>query len=159
MTKPQADVARLAAQWSDGLPPEVVAGALELFGRDVAISFSGAEDVLLIEYAHQWASAEDGRTYRVFSLDTGRLHPETYRLFDEVEKHYGIRIEYCFPEAMAVEQLVRRMMYHQRLMRRFLSRSNQERNHLQRFMQHRDLRSPGERATCKAARRQKVIAP
>jgi len=107
MTKPQADVARLAAQWSDGLPPEVVAGALELFGRDVAISFSGAEDVLLIEYAHQWASAEDGRTYRVFSLDTGRLHPETYRLFDEVEKHYGIRIEYCFPEAMAVEQLVR----------------------------------------------------
>lgn len=33
------------------------------------------------------------------SLDTGRLNPETYRLFDKVEKHYGIRIEYTFPDA------------------------------------------------------------
>lgn len=33
------------------------------------------------------------------SLDTGRLNPETYRLFDKVEKHYNIRIEYTFPEA------------------------------------------------------------
>ena len=31
--------------------------------------------------------------YRVFSLDTGRLNPETYQLFDAVEKHYNIRIE------------------------------------------------------------------
>jgi 3'-phosphoadenosine 5'-phosphosulfate sulfotransferase (PAPS reductase)/FAD synthetase len=35
----------------------------------------------------------------VHSLDTGRLNPETYRLFDKVEKHYGIKIEYTFPEA------------------------------------------------------------
>ena len=35
------------------------------------------------------------------SLDTGRLNPETYRLFEEVEKHYGIRIEYTFPDAQA----------------------------------------------------------
>ena len=33
------------------------------------------------------------------SLDTGRLNAETYRLFDKVEKHYGIRIEYTFPDA------------------------------------------------------------
>ena len=33
------------------------------------------------------------------SLDTGRLNPETYRLFDKVEKHYNIRIEYTFPDA------------------------------------------------------------
>jgi phosphoadenylyl-sulfate reductase (thioredoxin) len=43
----------------------------------------------------------------VLSLDTGRLHPETYRYFDTVEKHYGIRIEYAFPRAEAVERLVR----------------------------------------------------
>ena len=35
---------------------------------------TGAEDVALIEYAHL-----TGRPYRVFSLDTGRLNPETYR--------------------------------------------------------------------------------
>ncbi len=84
-------------------PSRVVELALERFGRDIAISFSGAEDVLLIEYAHQ-----SGKPYRVFSLDTGRLHPETYRFFAKVEEHYGIRIEYCFPDAAEVEALVRK---------------------------------------------------
>lgn len=56
----------------------------------------------LIEYAHL-----TGRPYRVFSLDTGRLNPETYKFFDEVEKHYGIRIEYMFPDALEVQSLVR----------------------------------------------------
>uniref|UniRef100_A0A803M1V3 Thioredoxin domain-containing protein n=1 Tax=Chenopodium quinoa TaxID=63459 RepID=A0A803M1V3_CHEQI len=62
----------------------------------------GAEDVALIEYAKL-----TGRPFRVFSLDTGRLNPETYRFFDEVEKHYGIRIEYMFPDSVEVQGLVR----------------------------------------------------
>jgi len=77
--------------------------ALKTFGSDIGIAFSGAEDVALIEYAHL-----TGRPYRVFSLDTGRLNPETYRLFDKVEKHYKIRIEYTFPDAAAVTELVRK---------------------------------------------------
>lgn len=76
--------------------------ALRTFGDDVAIAFSGAEDVALIEYAHL-----TGRPYRVFSLDTGRLNKETYQLFDAVEKHYGIRIEYTFPDAAETMELVR----------------------------------------------------
>jgi len=32
-------------------PATVVKKALEMYGEDVAISFSGAEDVLLVEYA------------------------------------------------------------------------------------------------------------
>ncbi len=44
---------------------------------------------------------------RACSLDTGRLNPETYRLFDKVEKHYGIRIEYTFPDAAETTELVR----------------------------------------------------
>ena len=43
----------------------------------------------------------------VHSLDTGRLNPETYRLFDAVEKHYNIHIEYTFPDAQEVTDLVR----------------------------------------------------
>lgn len=43
----------------------------------------------------------------MFSLDTGRLNPETYQFFDTVEKHYGIRIEYMFPDAVEVQALVR----------------------------------------------------
>ena len=41
------------------------------------------------------------------SLDTGRLNAETYQLFDAVEKHYGIRIEYTFPDAQETMDLVR----------------------------------------------------
>ncbi|KAG8080417.1 hypothetical protein GUJ93_ZPchr0007g5285 [Zizania palustris] len=76
--------------------------ALAMFGSEIAIAFSGAEDVALIEYAKL-----TGRAFRVFSLDTGRLNPETYQLFDKVEKHYGVRIEYMFPDAGEVQELVR----------------------------------------------------
>lgn len=53
--------------------------ALALYGDDIAIAFSGAEDVALIEYAKL-----TGRPFRVFSLDTGRLNSETYEYFHEV---------------------------------------------------------------------------
>jgi thioredoxin-independent 5'-adenylylsulfate reductase len=97
-----ADIAALRAEL-DGLSPgSIVERALARFGDAIAISFSGAEDVLLIEHAKQ-----SKKPFRVFSLDTGRLHPETYRFFAKVEEHYGIRIEYCFPNAVAVERLVR----------------------------------------------------
>ncbi|KAL0738757.1 hypothetical protein Bca4012_014967 [Brassica carinata] len=96
------DFEELAKKLENASPLEIMDKALEKFGNDIAIAFSGAEDVALIEYAHL-----TGRPYRVFSLDTGRLNPETYRLFDTVEKHYGIRIEYMFPDAVEVQALVR----------------------------------------------------
>ncbi|KXZ47493.1 hypothetical protein GPECTOR_35g931 [Gonium pectorale] len=99
-TKPNWEA--LASEMEFKSPLEIMDNALKTFGSDVAIAFSGAEDVALIEYAHL-----TGRPYRVFSLDTGRLNPETYRLFDAVEKHYKIRIEYTFPEAQEVMDLVR----------------------------------------------------
>jgi len=97
------DLAALLGELSGAAPGAIVKRALSEHGTDVAISFSGAEDVLLIELARQ---AE--LPFRVFSLDTGRLHPETHRFFDAVEKHYGIRIEYCFPDGALVQDLVRR---------------------------------------------------
>lgn len=99
---PENIVAKLLAQTEGSGPGAIVKAALTQWGSDVAIAFSGAEDVLLIELAHQ-----TGLPYRVFALDTGRLHPETYRFFAQVEEHYKIRIEYCFPEAARVESLVR----------------------------------------------------
>ncbi|XVE51096.1 hypothetical protein DITRI_Ditri02bG0011300 [Diplodiscus trichospermus] len=96
------DYEQLAKDLDNASPLEIMDKALEKFGNDIAIAFSGAEDVALIEYAKL-----TGRPFRVFSLDTGRLNPETYRFFDEVEKHYGIRIEYMFPDAVEVQALVR----------------------------------------------------
>jgi adenylyl-sulfate reductase (glutathione) len=96
------DIAALAGELETQSPRTVLERALNLFGEDIAISFSGAEDVLLVEYAHQL-----GLPFRVFTLDTGRLHPETYRLFGQVEERYGISIEYVFPDTIPVERLVR----------------------------------------------------
>lgn len=68
----------------------------------IAISFSGAEDVVLIDMACQLADE-----VQVFSLDTGRLHPETYQFIQAVREHYGIEIDVLSPDAAAVEQLVK----------------------------------------------------
>lgn len=92
----------IAAELDMKSPLEIMDHALATFGTDVGIAFSGAEDVALIEYAHL-----TGRPYRVFSLDTGRLNAETYQTFNDVEKHYGIRIEYTFPDAQETMDLVR----------------------------------------------------
>lgn len=99
------DVAALAAELEPLSARRMLARAWQLFAADeIAISFSGAEDVLLIELA---CDALKPLKPRVFSLDTGRLHPETYRFFATVERHYDLRIEYCFPQAPAVEAMVR----------------------------------------------------
>lgn len=92
----------MAKELEKASPLEIMDRALAQFGNDIAIAFSGAEDVALIEYAKL-----TGRPFRVFSLDTGRLNPETYQYFDAVEKQYGIRIEYMFPDAIEVQALVR----------------------------------------------------
>ncbi|KAI3973139.1 hypothetical protein MKW92_004989 [Papaver armeniacum] len=96
------DYEKLARQLVQASPLEIMDKALEKFGNDIGIAFSGAEDVALIEYARL-----TGRPFRVFSLDTGRLNLETYKFFDAVEKHYGIHIEYMFPDAVEVQGLVR----------------------------------------------------
>ncbi|KAK9267326.1 hypothetical protein L1049_009750 [Liquidambar formosana] len=98
----EEDYEQLAKGLENASPLQIMDKALEKFGDDIAIAFSGAEDVALIEYAHL-----TGRPFRVFSLDTGRLNPETYQFFDAVEKHYGIHIEYMFPDAVEVQGLVR----------------------------------------------------
>ncbi|KAM2252977.1 hypothetical protein ACFX1S_007419 [Malus domestica] len=83
------DYKKLAKELEAASPLQIMEKALDKFGNDIAIAFSGAEDVALVEYAKL-----TGRPFMVFSLDTGRLNPEAYHFFDTVEKHYGIHIEY-----------------------------------------------------------------
>lgn len=84
-------------------PSEILAEALAHF-PGLSISFSGAEDVVLIDMAARAAGAE---RFRVFSLDTGRLHGETLAFIERVRDHYGIRIDIFSPQAAGVEALVR----------------------------------------------------
>jgi len=82
-------------------PRAIIACALEHFDN-IAVSFSGAEDVVLIDMALRLRG-----DVGVFSLDTGRLHAETYRFIERVREHYGIGIDVLFPDAGQVEGLVR----------------------------------------------------
>jgi thioredoxin-dependent adenylylsulfate APS reductase len=102
------DVDALAGELAELSPRRILRRAFELFDPDqIAISFSGAEDVVLVDFACD-VLGDSGRKPRVFCLDTGRLHGETYRFLARVEQHYDLRLELCFPQAPAVEQLVRR---------------------------------------------------
>lgn len=95
-------IARLAKDYDKGHPRDIVALAIREYGPDIAVSFSGAEDVVLIDMA-----AKAGGRFQVFSLDTGRLHPETYQFIEKVRQHYRITIDTFFPQPEAVQNLVR----------------------------------------------------
>lgn len=41
----------------------------------------------------------------IFTLDTGRLHPQTYDVMDATNLKYGIKINVYFPDASKVEEL------------------------------------------------------
>ena len=96
------DVAELAATYASKSPQDILKLAFEHFGDELWISFSGAEDVVLVDMA--WKL---NKNVKVFSLDTGRLHPETYRFIDQVREHYGLRINILSPETAALEALVK----------------------------------------------------
>ncbi len=98
-----SDIATLAVQLEGAGARQVLHTALAFDAR-IAIAFSGAEDVVLIDMALKEASAE---RFSVFCLDTARLHPETYRFIEQVRKHYDIDIEMLSPDADALSALVR----------------------------------------------------
>ena len=81
---------------------EVLRWALETFHPRIALAWSGAEDVVVIDMLMRI-----NPTARVFTLDTGRLNQETYEVMDAVKKKYGLHLEVMFPEHTAVETMVR----------------------------------------------------
>lgn len=84
-------------------PAEVAAWAAETFGDGlvVACSFS-REDAVVVDLLSRSLSPVP-----VFALDTGRLPEETYQAAGALAAKYGLSIEWYFPEAQAVEQLLR----------------------------------------------------
>ena len=72
------------------------------FGPATFANSLGAEDMVLTDLILKARLPID-----IFSLDTGRLPPETYDLIGSVEKHYGHRLTIFFPRADDVETYVR----------------------------------------------------
>lgn len=100
MSQQNDNVAQWAEKYATSEPQEILKLALQEY-NNIAISFSGAEDVVLLDMAIK--SRPD---VKVFSLDTGRLHAETYKYLEEVRLHYNIALEVLFPQSQAVEALV-----------------------------------------------------
>jgi phosphoadenosine phosphosulfate reductase len=74
----------------------------EHFPGGVAFSTSlGQEDQVITD-----AIWRNGLNIQVFTLDTGRLFPETYSLAEETRAQYGQSIQTFFPDAQDVEALV-----------------------------------------------------
>jgi phosphoadenosine phosphosulfate reductase len=95
VTDLQADAERWNAQQS-------LRWGLAQFGQSLALASSfGAEDVVLIDMASRLSK------FRVFTLDTDFLFPETYALIDAIEARYAVQVErtrsQLTPEAQAAQ--------------------------------------------------------
>jgi phosphoadenosine phosphosulfate reductase len=102
-TPADVDVDAAARELADRPPSEILRWGLERWGSSLGIAFSGAEDVVLVHMA-----SESRLPYSVFCLDTGRLHPETYRFVDAVRQRYGVEIALMSPDTAALQAFVKR---------------------------------------------------
>jgi len=73
----------------------------EFKGRIALSSSMGAEDQILT----QMVAGIDPKA-KIFTLDTGRMFPETYELVERTNARYKINIKIYFPDREQVEQMV-----------------------------------------------------
>ncbi|MDN5115265.1 phosphoadenylyl-sulfate reductase [Aliarcobacter butzleri] len=79
---------------------DVIAYFLDNF-KNVALSSSlAAEDQVLTDIL-----LKKNKNASIFTLDTGRLHPETYDVMDATNLKYGIKIDVFFPDNENVQKL------------------------------------------------------
>jgi len=93
-------------QWNEELKKKSALGVvgyfLDHFGERIVLSTSlGVEDQVLTEMV-----VRQNPEAKIFTLDTGRLFPETYELIARTNKHFGIRIRTYFPDHKKVEEMV-----------------------------------------------------
>ncbi len=82
---------------------DILSWSMEKFSPKIAFASSfGAEDVVVIDLM---VKIDKNKT-RIFTLDTGRLNPETYEVMDRIQKKYQIPIETLFPDHLEVEKMV-----------------------------------------------------
>ncbi len=102
------DIQQQITEWNDRFrksePEEVIGFFLSNYGQKVAFSSSlGAEDQVI---THMIADINKSTT--IFTLDTGRLFPETYDLIHATSSRYNINIEIYFPYAELVQEMVKK---------------------------------------------------
>lgn len=83
-------------------PQRILKAAFEVFPNELWLSFSGADDIVLLDMA--W---KINPNVKVFTLDTGRLHPETYRFLEDVRQHYQLELDVLSPDSDALNAFTR----------------------------------------------------
>jgi sulfate adenylyltransferase large subunit/phosphoadenylyl-sulfate reductase (thioredoxin) len=73
----------------------------ELDGAIVFTTSFGLEDQIILHHI-----CDAGLDIDVVTLDTGRLFPETYAVWEETERRYGRRIRAVYPHQAALEDLI-----------------------------------------------------
>jgi phosphoadenosine phosphosulfate reductase len=80
---------------------ERLAAAVRAHGRVTYSNSLGAEAMVLTDII--WTHVPE---IDMFSIDTGRLHQETYDLLEKLERRYKRSLRLVYPDAQALEQLV-----------------------------------------------------
>lgn len=85
----------------DASASEVLEYFLKRYNEKVALSSSfGAEDQVLTDLM-----LSIDKNAHIFTLDTGRLHPETYDVMDATNLKYNIKVDVYFPKTQSVQEL------------------------------------------------------
>lgn len=97
------EIEELNEKFANKSPVELIRFFSELYGDKIALSTSlGAEDQVLTHMVMEGAPGMD-----IFTLDTGRLFPETYDLIARTRAKYNKDIDVYFPERADVEAMVK----------------------------------------------------
>jgi phosphoadenosine phosphosulfate reductase len=97
-----ARVADLNRRLADLPPVERLAHLRQAVdGKIVFTTSFGLEGQVILHFLRSRAFEVD-----VVTLDTGRLFPETYALWEETERRYGLRIRAIYPQQSSLEALV-----------------------------------------------------
>ena len=97
------EVQKLDEEFANKSGEEILGWALNRFHPKMALATSfQTEDMVVLDIA--WRIQPQ---VRVFTLDTGRLHQETYEMMDRVRDQYGMKLEILFPDSAEVESMVR----------------------------------------------------
>ena len=83
------------------LPQRLAAIVKMVEGPLVFTTSLGIEDQLITHHI-----ATQNLAIKLVTLDTGRLFPQTYDVWQATEEKYGVRIQAMFPDAVATEALV-----------------------------------------------------
>jgi len=95
------DIEKLNENFANADATQILEYFIKEYGRDAALSSSlGAEDQVLTDMI-----LKIDKNANIFTLDTGRLHPETYNVMDATNLKYGVKLEVFFPLNEKVQEL------------------------------------------------------